>query len=215
MYIDAVYLGRGENSRDALCDLLDMDCCEVIPYDLHSSQSNDCIFIGCTRYQPLTAKDRSIKSYAVKDIRIITEMQPNLVVSLDGKSYKRAIDKYSYNQDYTQAIALNEKDSAYLYYSTDGLYSPIDKIGIGECDRVPPTENDVQVWENVLTEHNIRYNLNNSLITFKESDDDIVCDNRLYLFVRRLDGSVKFGSEIVGGHCEEAIQYGTLNYKKG
>ncbi len=64
----------------------------------------------------------------------------------------------------------------------------------------------------MLTESGIRYNLNNSFITFSSSDSDIVCDNRVYLFARRLDGSVKFGAEIVGGHCDEMQQYGELKY---
>ena len=67
----------------------------------------------------------------------------------------------------------------------------------------------------MLTESGVRFNLNDSFITFSADDSDILSDNRAYLFVRRLDGSVKFGSEIVGGHCEAMQKYGELIYVKG
>ena len=212
MYMDAVYLGRGSSKRNALCDLLDMDCCDVILYDLHNTKKDDCVFIGITKYQPLTRTDMTAKASAVRDIRIVTESGFDLVKRIDGRQYQRAIDKYSFNNDFSQAVCLNDADGAYLYFSSAGSETPIDRIGIAEKDRVPPTENGMQVWENVLTESGIRYNLNNSFITFSSSDSDIVCDNRVYLFARRLDGSVKFGAEIVGGHCDEMQQYGELKY---
>ena len=215
MYMDAVYIGRGNSQRAALCDLLDMDCCDVLLYDLHNTKDDDFAYIGITKYQPMTKTDLKAKSAAVRDIRIVTDSGFDITKRIDGRLYRRALDKYSFNNDFTQAVCLNDTNGAYLYYSTAGTETPLDRIGIAEKDRVPPTENGVQVWENVLTESGVRFNLNDSFITFSADDSDILSDNRAYLFVKRLDGSVKFGSEIVGGHCEEMQKYGELIYVRG
>ncbi|MBR4319000.1 MAG: hypothetical protein IKP69_02985, partial [Oscillospiraceae bacterium] len=167
------------------------------------------IFIGYKTAAP--RKNRY--TGAIKDILIITDEEPQATLKYNNCTYIRAKDMYLRNNDFEQAVALNKEDNAYLYYTTGGDGSPFCQIGIAERDRVPESSKGQTPWENILTNDMMRYNLNHDIITFDE--DSLLNDNRVYLFGRRIAGSsVKFGAEIVGGHCEELVTYGDLYQQK-
>lgn len=100
---------------------------------------------------------------------------------------------------------LLDNDSA----ATDKVRPMINKLGISERDRVPDMK---ELWENVLTSDNKRYNLNEGIFTYKDGTQ-FLTDSRAYLYCKRQDNVnnyVKPGAAIVGGHCEESVTYGEL-----
>ncbi len=214
-YIDAVYVCSGDNVFDVCSELVRAGATRAVLYDVRhntrvgSTGNVKYTLIGYSMSKPTKTGIRT-RANGVRDIVIVKAEDESGVapskLELDGLEYKPARNGNGVPE------AVNAADGMYIYYytsATDKVRPLINKLGISERDRVPDTK---ELWENVLTSDNKRYNLNEGIFTFKDGTQ-FLTDSRAYLYCKRQDNVnnyVKPGAAIVGGHCEESVTYGEL-----
>lgn len=215
--IQSIYLGHGKNVKEAMCDLLSMSCNNALMFNLNRGSDGEYVLLGYTM-----CKANKRATNVVRDVMLTIGEPPHRSFTHNDIKYIRAIDEYTFSTTPDKAVSMNigsNGEDVYLYYTTQtsktlNNASPIAKFGIAERDRVPEiTDNNgiAQGWENLLTNHGERYNLNDGLICYEEKDDEqVLADGRFYLYLMREDMSIKNGGRITGGHCEEMTQYGEL-----
>lgn len=100
----------------------------------------------------------------------------------------------------------------------DILKSPLTRICFTTYDRVPYSKDsgvdpmfgdDARAWEYVLySDGKTHVDLNDG--TFKFDDDYLTENNRINMFVQRMDGSVKGAAEITGGFVSGKLEIGEM-----
>lgn len=213
-YISSVYIGVGETKAEALLDLLAQRCCIAIDINLNADAGGSYVYMGYTKYSP--KKTDKNQKYAVRDI-IFTKGQPyQNEIEYNGIKYVPALTRSN------TGVSLNEGtfgEDIYMYYTTyfsSGNnkavldYSPIMRLGFAQRDRIPDSK-DTFNWENVFCTEGTKINLNAGAVVFDFYGR--ITDNRIYMFVNRLDNSPLVERKITGGHCDESVDYGILKIK--
>ncbi len=174
-YIDAIYIGTGDNVFDACSELLAAGAKQAVLYDVrHNTRTGDkkqgeveYTFIGYSRSKATRRKGEIKKARGVRDIIFVRVEDENGIapekIELNGLIYTPAVNSSGL------AVPINAADGMYIYCYKDGNPNNemplLNKIGICERDRVPDTN---ELWENILTNSGKRYNLNEGIVTFKD-----------------------------------------------
>ncbi len=215
--LQSIYLGHGKSLNEAMCNLLSMGCNNAFMFNLNRGTNADIVLIGYTM-----CKANKRGTNVVRDVMVTVGEPPQQSFTQNDIKYIRAIDEYTFSSTPDKAVSMNigsQGDDVYFYYTTQtsktlNNTSPIAQFGIAERDRIPDTSDNngiIQGWENLLTNHGERYNLNDGLICYTKSDDEkVFADGRLYLYLMREDLSIKNGGRITGGHCDEITRYGEI-----
>lgn len=213
-YMSSLCLGHGKTKNEALCNLLTQGCCIALDMNLNENAGGEYIYLGYSNYSPKKA-DKNAK-FAIRDIIITSGEVYQESIDINGITYLAA------SSDKQDGLSLNNGtngEKMYLYYSTYYIsgskdilkLSPISKLGASVKDRVPDNKDEFN-WENVMTDKGERANLNSGVVS--TTDDGLkMIDCRVYLFVNRFDNSIVPARKITGGHCLEAVEYGSVGLK--
>ncbi len=211
-YVGRLYLGRGDKKKDAACDLLNQGATYVLDIDLNKG-GDSYVFLG---YSKVSTTDD-----AAYDAIVLTGDQPAVTknakgldcVMIDGKEY------YPARTSIGKQICINPADNAYIYYRSGSPLTnetPLMKLGVSECDRVPDNTGLVQPWEYILANGKSKYNVGSNRLAFTDEKHTELLDNRVYLYALRNPANgvfIKPGAEITGGHCNEMMTYGSYYIK--
>lgn len=113
------------------------------------------------------------------------------------------------NYDDSNAVSFNDGTngySIYLYYSYETDNAPIVKLAAAEKDYVPDNKGAF-IWETVFEDNYGFCNFNDGVYA---SSDGHSIDNRIYLYVNRIDNSLKRGVKLPKGSTEDTMAYGKL-----
>ena len=115
----------------------------------------------------------------------------------------------------------NDKNGASTTMPDKAFTGYCKQIGMSNYDRVPyntslagaeNSDKSIIRWEYVMFSDNSRPANPNAGTVAYSHEGRYALDNRVTLFVQRVDGSVKPGAEITGGYLEEKQQRGSLKY---
>jgi hypothetical protein len=216
--IDSFYVGKGSNEKRAKTDLLSKGATTYFPVDMNKSADGDCVFIGCSKYNPEEVNTSSTKyemQYAVKDLLVVRTEDPKKSFEHKGRTYKLCSD--------TDLNSGGSGKAQYLYQTTDLIKDSswdnkemekayITKLAAAKYDRVPKDVADFK-WENLLLKDGEWVNLNEGNFKYDNKAKEIV-DSRLHVFVHRANNYVKPEGQITGGYCDEYLTYGDVYMKK-
>ena len=125
-----------------------------------------------------------------------------------------------YTSDYVSS-AYNKRNNAATYLAYD-VFTPIKSFAFSRFDCVPYNEhyvsqtgkNDLAVYEYVMrSDEKLPIDLNADILV-TDGDYKAKGDNRISMFVSRLDNSVKPSAEITGGYVGKTTDVGTLKLTK-
>ena len=217
--VSTLYIGAGNNAKEAKADLLNQGCTTFIDLDFNSSAGGKYIYLGYERYiaenivredyKTQSKYDRACKneySDAIKDIVVTVDKPYQKQLELNGTVYYPV-------SDVNLNAGTNHGKETYMYYTRDmalGKDMIVSKIGIAKFDRTPNDTNDYR-WEKMLTTAGKRANLNDGCVTFS---DGLIQENSLHIYMHRFGNIIKPGSEIVGGYTGESEKYGKFYVKK-
>ena len=206
-YISDLYVGFGATEEEAMVDLMNMGCNMFVPIDLNQGVNGWYIYLGYDRFY--------MEDYGIRDIVCTVGHGAQDTITVDGRRYSRAIDRFRYAGDKEHAVSLNEGTngySMYIYYSyqaPEGTDDPMMRLAAAEKDYVPDNEGQY-VWEGILTTSGRRANVNEGVFDSRGGHGR---DTRIYLFANRLSNGVKDGGHLIGGSSESKMEYGSLVLK--
>ena len=200
-YICDIFIASGNTKKDAMIDLMNMGCNMYLPIDMNKDANGKYIFIGYDRTDS--------EEYAVRDVICTIGKKAEQTIEYDDAVYQRARDRYIMNYDDSNAVSFNDGTngySIYLYYSYETDNAPIVKLAAAEKDYVPDNKGAF-VWETVFEDNYGFCNFNDGVYA---SSDGHSIDNRIYLYVNRIDNSLKRGVKLPKGSTEDTMAYGKL-----